>query len=443
MKNETDGTISLAKTVTYKLDKTAPTGKVEFVNRNAWEEFVNTITFGLFFKDEVTVKATANDTLSGVDKIEYASADKAMTLDEVKAITDWTEYTDSFGVTLEDAKTFVYFVRITDKAGNVGIRRVEEECPALLDEGAGMRALPPVDIKRLDAEVRKYFSSYHACDLNIAEGKADEPLSTNTHHKMTEMIARSVLQNSRDKQEAKEAYLDCLDSLFENKDSLLIRGSLFSGFSMYFLRYLSILVARGDNIAFVCNSEAQIESVYEHLMEGFSRISSLYCEDYRSDKGGMDDPIWKIIKISGEHDDLREAAVDEKSILVTSLGYLCSDDFEGEHARFIHLLGTVVFVDTAETANAYGRQLSILNTRLRHITKENARRAQNASLNKDFCTRYMSEQVRYICFDDTRMQGLENALNNMLAVDMHVIDAMHYSTGALVRCYHYEVYSKA
>ena len=119
LKNETDGTISLAKTVSYKLDKTVPTGKVEFVNRNAWEGFVNTITFGLFFKDEVTVKATANDNLSGVDKIECVSADKAMTLDEVKAITDWTEYTDSFGVTLEDAKTFVYFVRIIDKAGNV------------------------------------------------------------------------------------------------------------------------------------------------------------------------------------------------------------------------------------------------------------------------------------------------------------------------------------
>lgn len=119
LKNETDGTISLAKTVTYKLDKTAPTGKVEFVERTAWEKFVNTITFGLFFKDEVTVKATANDNLSGVDKIEYALASKAMTLDEVKGITDWTEYTDSFGVTLEDAKTFVYFVRITDKAGNV------------------------------------------------------------------------------------------------------------------------------------------------------------------------------------------------------------------------------------------------------------------------------------------------------------------------------------
>lgn len=118
LKNETDGTISLAKTVSYKIDKTVPVGKVEFAERTGWEGFVNTITFGLLYNDEVTIQATANDNLSGVDKIEYASADKAMTLDEVKAITDWTEYTNSYGVTLEDAKKFVYFVRITDKAGN-------------------------------------------------------------------------------------------------------------------------------------------------------------------------------------------------------------------------------------------------------------------------------------------------------------------------------------
>ena len=119
LKNESDGTISLAKTVTYKLDKTAPTGKVEFVDRTGWQEFVNTITFGLFYKDEVTVKITAADDLSGVAKVEYYASDDALTLDEVKAITDWTAYSDSFGVTFEDAKKFVYYVRITDNAGNV------------------------------------------------------------------------------------------------------------------------------------------------------------------------------------------------------------------------------------------------------------------------------------------------------------------------------------
>ena len=119
LKNTTDGTISLGKTVTYKLDMTAPTGKVEFVDRSGWEEFLNTISFGLFYKDEVTVKITTSDDLSGIANVEYYEANKAMTLDEVKAITNWTAYNGSFGVSVEDTKQFVYFVRITDNAGNV------------------------------------------------------------------------------------------------------------------------------------------------------------------------------------------------------------------------------------------------------------------------------------------------------------------------------------
>ena len=118
LKNEADGTISLAKTVNYKIDKTPATGKVEFVNRKAWQEFVNTITFGLVYNEEVTVKAEASDALSGVDKIEYVCFDKAMPLEQIKEIANWEQYSESFGVTLEDAKRFVYFVRITDKAGN-------------------------------------------------------------------------------------------------------------------------------------------------------------------------------------------------------------------------------------------------------------------------------------------------------------------------------------
>jgi len=125
LKKIADGTISLAKTVSYRIDKMVPAGKVEFVERSAWEEFVNAITFGLLYKDEVTVKVTANDDRSGIAKIEYASADTAMTLDEVKAIAGWTEYNGSFVVTLEDARKFVYFIRITDHAGNVTYRSTD------------------------------------------------------------------------------------------------------------------------------------------------------------------------------------------------------------------------------------------------------------------------------------------------------------------------------
>lgn len=124
VRNTATGAISEQVTVTYNLDRntknTGTTGKVEFVERSSWQSFVNTITFGLFYKDEVTVKAEASDALSGVDSIEYAVSDQALTLEQVKEITEWTAMPqDGVGVTLEDEKQFVYFVRITDLAGNV------------------------------------------------------------------------------------------------------------------------------------------------------------------------------------------------------------------------------------------------------------------------------------------------------------------------------------
>lgn len=141
VRNKTTGAVSEQVTVAYKLDKntetTGTTGKVEFVGRSSWQTFVNHITFGLFYKDEVTVKAEANDGLSGVASIEYAVSDKAMSLEEVMAITDWTAMPkDGVGVTVEDEKTFVYFIRITDKAGNVTYistdgAEYDTTCPAI------------------------------------------------------------------------------------------------------------------------------------------------------------------------------------------------------------------------------------------------------------------------------------------------------------------------
>lgn len=141
VRNKTTGAVSEQVTVAYKLDKntetTGTTGKVEFVGRSSWQTFVNHITFGLFYKDEVTVKAEADDGLSGVASIEYAVSDKAMSLEEVMTITDWTAMPkDGVGVTVEDEKTFVYFIRITDKAGNVTYistdgAEYDTTCPAI------------------------------------------------------------------------------------------------------------------------------------------------------------------------------------------------------------------------------------------------------------------------------------------------------------------------
>ena len=102
---------------TIKIDKTAPDGDILF-EKNSVKEFINNITFGLFFNKNIDVEITGTDDLSGVAKIEYYRSDKILTGAEVAAITDWTETNGKFSVTAEDQVNFIYYVKITDQAGN-------------------------------------------------------------------------------------------------------------------------------------------------------------------------------------------------------------------------------------------------------------------------------------------------------------------------------------
>ncbi len=118
VKNTETGIISAAVTETYKIDKTAPTGEVKLNERTAFQKFINVITFGLFFKDDVNVKLTAEDDASGVKSVLYFRSDKVLTDDEVRAITDWTDNSD-FDIEAKDMDKFIIYVRIEDNAGNV------------------------------------------------------------------------------------------------------------------------------------------------------------------------------------------------------------------------------------------------------------------------------------------------------------------------------------
>lgn len=103
-------------TVEGVLDKTAPTAEIR-LGTHRWNSFLNTITLGLFFKDTQSVTITAEDTGSLVNKIYYYLADGQMSLDQVKAITDWTEYKNSFSI--HQDKEYVIYAKATDNSGNV------------------------------------------------------------------------------------------------------------------------------------------------------------------------------------------------------------------------------------------------------------------------------------------------------------------------------------
>ena len=118
VKNTATGVISAAVTESYKIDKTVPTGEVKLNERTAFQELINKITFGLFFKDDVNVKLTATDEASGVKSVLYFKSDRILTDEEVRAITDWTDNSD-FNIEAKDMDKFVIYVRIEDNAGNV------------------------------------------------------------------------------------------------------------------------------------------------------------------------------------------------------------------------------------------------------------------------------------------------------------------------------------
>lgn len=106
-----DGTVTESKTISYKLDKTPPTDiKIQY-NKNGFKSFLNTITFGVFFKDKVEVTAKATDALSGVKSYQYYAADSEIS--DVSTITDWQ---DSLTLT-ENSKKIIY-IKVTDNVGN-------------------------------------------------------------------------------------------------------------------------------------------------------------------------------------------------------------------------------------------------------------------------------------------------------------------------------------
>ena len=101
------------------VDGGAPTGEIKW-NATLWNDFLNVISFGTYVNYDVVLEITAKDAETGIKSIEYYVSDKALTLDEVKALTDWTAYDSANKLTISavDATKLVVYAKITDNKGN-------------------------------------------------------------------------------------------------------------------------------------------------------------------------------------------------------------------------------------------------------------------------------------------------------------------------------------
>ena len=105
-------------TVEGVADITAPDTEIKVSNKT-WKSILNTITFGLFFKETQKAEITATDEGSGVNKYYYyvdkSGSEESLTEKQLQAV-NWKE---GESVTFSEDSNYVIYAKVTDKAGNI------------------------------------------------------------------------------------------------------------------------------------------------------------------------------------------------------------------------------------------------------------------------------------------------------------------------------------
>lgn len=176
-------------TASYQ-DVEPPTGEIAIAG-NGWKEFLNSITFGLFYREKQDVTITAADSSGEEVTVEYFLSADALTLEDVKAKSEgWMPYNGTFGV--DPDQHFILYARLTDAAGNVSY---------LSSDGVVLDANPPViegiqDGKIYAEAVNVTVSDQYldSVSLNDAKQKTD---GTTSAFALTENGSYTVIANDR------------------------------------------------------------------------------------------------------------------------------------------------------------------------------------------------------------------------------------------------------
>ena len=325
-----------------------------------------------------------------------------------------------------------------------GVSLLEKECPDLISKTESQPAEDDVDLNSIDKVCKKEYHDFFFFFFNLSNDHSQVNANNTIIHSsddeksISESIVKAIENDSRMPGHHVEIYKKCVEQLIEHENrSFIINGNFFDEFSAYFFRYLSMICARGDNIAIICNSIHEAKTVYAFVDDGFSKISSLYSR--RSQKEiSFDDPIWKIHLIADRSDLAQRNKMQDASVIITTLPFICSKDFEYYSGSFIQLLHTVIFTCALETVNQYSDQLTAMNERFINIVENNARKSKSSESNPGFRIRYKSLPIRYIAFDDARIPGLDKALKNLLHINFESTDIMVSNSKAMVRLYNNE-----
>ena len=114
LKETATGAVTDKKTVTFKIDTGMPSGSIR-IGENTFDSSLKNITYGYWFKDNVSVDITGADSASGIASIEYqkVKADESYNVNGT-----WVTWDAVDKLSLTESGKYVIYARITDMAGN-------------------------------------------------------------------------------------------------------------------------------------------------------------------------------------------------------------------------------------------------------------------------------------------------------------------------------------
>lgn len=114
LKETATGAVTDKKTVTFKIDTGMPSGSIR-IGENTFDSSLKNITYGYWFKDNVSVDITGADSASGIASVEYQAVSAEESYD---ANGTWLPWNAEEKLSLTEGGRYVVYARVTDNAGN-------------------------------------------------------------------------------------------------------------------------------------------------------------------------------------------------------------------------------------------------------------------------------------------------------------------------------------
>ncbi len=155
--------------VDINIDKDLPKAYTKINEGTLWDVFLETVTFGIYHKDEVTVTLSGTDENSTIDYIYYYKLEKnrlsnSDLFEKGEDIPSWTEGTT---VTVDVDNDYVVYVKVVDKAGNISYASTKD---FVFD---ATRPIVEVSYNNNDAANGKYFKADREVTIKITEHNFD------------------------------------------------------------------------------------------------------------------------------------------------------------------------------------------------------------------------------------------------------------------------------